>query len=64
MQRPAFIKHYTELMDEDRAHYPGSDELLSIGAPVGRALGLTKIGVHIERLPPGRRTSWPHASKR
>ncbi len=48
-------------MDEDNASYPGSYELLSQGSPVGRKLGLKKIGIHIETLHPGRRTSWPHA---
>lgn len=61
IKRPPFIANYKELMNEDNACYPGSDELLSIGAPVGKKLGLNKIGVHIESLPPGRRTSWPHA---
>lgn len=50
-------------MTGDNTHYPGSTELLSIGAPVGKTLGLKKIGVHIETIPPGRRTSWPHAEK-
>ncbi|HXH76088.1 MAG TPA: cupin domain-containing protein [Bacteriovoracaceae bacterium] len=59
--RPEFIKNYKELMDEDNATYPGSTELLSQGSPVGKKLGLKKIGVHIETLHPGRRTSWPHA---
>ena len=59
--RPDFIKHYSDLMDDDNACYSGSNELLSIGAPVGKLLGLIKIGIHIETLPPGRRTSWPHA---
>ncbi|MCT4642777.1 MAG: cupin domain-containing protein [Bacteriovoracaceae bacterium] len=63
MQRPEFIKNYKDLMDEDNAHYPDSAELLSIGAPVGRKLGLKKVGIHIETLLPGRRTSWPHAEK-
>ncbi len=63
MKRPEFIANYRDLMDEDNAHYPGSDELLSVGAPVGRKLGLEKIGIHIETLLPGRRTSWPHAEK-
>jgi uncharacterized cupin superfamily protein len=60
-KRPSFIANYKDLLDEDNACYPGSDELLSIGAPVGKKLGLQKIGVHIETLTPGRRTSWPHA---
>ncbi len=64
MKRPDFIKNYKEVISEDNCTYPNSDELLSIGAQVGRALGLKKIGVHIETLPPGRRTSWPHANSR
>lgn len=59
--RPDFIRHWTELEGADDARYPGSDELLSIGAPLARKLGLTRIGIHHERLPPGRRTSYPHA---
>lgn len=59
--RPEFIKNYKELMYEDNATYPGSTELLSQGSPVGRKLGLKKVGIHIETLHPGRITSWPHA---
>jgi uncharacterized cupin superfamily protein/RimJ/RimL family protein N-acetyltransferase len=59
--RPAFIKNYVELQEGDDSHYKGSDELLSIGSPFSSAFGMTKIGVHHERLLPGRRTSWPHA---
>jgi len=63
MKRPAFIRHYSELQDPDNACYKtsNSSELLSIGSPLGKKLGLKKIGVHHELLPPGRRTSWPHA---
>ncbi len=60
-KRPSFIGHYKDFMDEDNAHYEGSDELLAIGSAVGKKLGLVKIGIHIETLPSGRRTSWPHA---
>lgn len=59
--RPSFIANYKDLMEEDNSAYENSDELLSIGSPVGKKLGLLKIGVHIETIPPGRRTSWPHA---
>jgi len=61
MKRPDFIKHYTELQESEPSHYQGSEELLSLGSPLGKKLGLTKIGIHHELLPPGRRTSWPHA---
>ena len=32
----------------------GDDELLAFGAPFGRHLGLTRLGIHHERLLPGR----------
>ncbi len=60
-ERPDFIAHWTELEGADDSHYPGDKELLSIGAPLARTFGLTRIGIHHERLPPGRRTSYPHA---
>lgn len=63
MNRPEFIKHFSEIQDADDGHYPGSDELLSIGAPFARHLGLTRLGIHHELVPPGRRTSWPHAER-
>ncbi|MGH6987776.1 MAG: cupin domain-containing protein [Caulobacteraceae bacterium] len=61
MDRPDFIRHWRELEKPDESHYPGDEELMSIGASLGRKLGLTRIGIHHERLPPGRRTSFPHA---
>lgn len=63
MQKREFIRNYTELNDPDDFCYPGSNELMGFGAPVGKKLGLKNIGVHIETLLPGRRTSWPHAEK-
>jgi uncharacterized cupin superfamily protein len=60
-ERPSFIAHWTEIERPDDNRYDEDDELMSIGAPFGRAFGLTKLGIHHERLPPGRRTSFPHA---
>ena len=60
-QRPDCIRHYSEIQDPDDSHYPNSDELLSIGSPFARRMGLTRLGIHHELLPPGRRTSFPHA---
>jgi uncharacterized cupin superfamily protein len=60
-QKPEFIKHWSDIQDPDTASYPGDSELLSIGSPLGRAFGFKKLGIHHELLPPGRRTSWPHA---
>jgi len=61
MKRPEFIKHYSEIQDKDTATYPNSKELLSIGSAFGKSFGLQRLGIHHELLPPGRRTSWPHA---
>jgi uncharacterized cupin superfamily protein len=61
MSRPDFIRHWRDLEQPDNAHYRDDTELLSIRAPLGRKLGLTRIGINHERLPPGRRTSYPHA---
>ncbi|MBX7197084.1 MAG: GNAT family N-acetyltransferase [Sandaracinaceae bacterium] len=60
-KRPPYIVHWQEIQDADDSCYPGSSELLSIGSALGRHTGLTQLGVHHELLPPGRRTSWPHA---
>jgi uncharacterized cupin superfamily protein len=46
----------------ERTHrYPGSDEELAPARPIGRAAGLRHIGIHLVRVPPGKRTSYPHA---
>ncbi|WP_428945234.1 cupin domain-containing protein [Pantoea sp. FN060301] len=59
--RPDCIRHWQELEEPDNTHYPDSDELMAIGAPLGRSLGLTRLGIHHIRLLPGRRMSYPHA---
>jgi uncharacterized cupin superfamily protein len=60
MERPSFIVSASSVPEEDGA-YPQSDERLSWGRAIGRAAGLQRIGLHLERVPPGRRTSYPHA---
>jgi len=59
--RPASIAHWREIETPDDHQYSGDDELMSIGAPFGRHFELTRLGIHHERLPLGRRTSYPHA---
>ena len=61
MKRPDCIRHWRELEGADDSTYPDSTELFSIGAPLARGLRLNRLGIHHERLPPGRRTSYPHA---
>lgn len=59
--RPSCIAHFSDIENPDNARYKNDDELLSIGSPFGRHFGLQRIGVHHVRVPPGRRTSFPHA---
>ena len=61
--RPPFIKHYSEIQEKDEHHYPGSEELLSVGSPFAKQFGLTRLGIHHQVVPPGRRTSYPHAEE-
>ena len=63
MERPANVKHWKELQDPDTSTYPGDDEKLSIGASFAPAMGIFRFGVAHEVLPPGRRTSYPHAEQ-
>jgi uncharacterized cupin superfamily protein len=58
--RPSFLVS-TDAVPEEPGKYPGSDEILAYGRPIGRAAGLERLGLHIERLPPGHRLSYPHA---
>jgi len=60
--RPPFIVSSHEVQ-EVAGRYPGSDETLSYGRAIGRVAGLRRIGLHLERVPPGQRTSYPHAEK-
>lgn len=64
MSRPDCIRHYREIQGADTDHYPDSQELMSIGSPFGRVFGFERLGIHHELVPPGRRTSWPHAEKK
>lgn len=60
--RPDFIKHYSEIQEgPESSYYRGTKEFLSIGSPFAKKFGLTRLGIHHELLPAGRRTSWPHA---
>ncbi len=61
--RPPFIVASQDV-PEELGRYQHSDEPLAFGRPIGRAAGLVKIGLHLERLPSGQRLSWPHAEEK
>lgn len=60
-ERPSCIAHWSAIERREEKHYDGDDEVMGFGAPLGRHFGLTRLGIHHVRLPPGRRTSFPHA---
>lgn len=60
MSRPSFIIS-TEDVPEVEHQYPERTETFAHGRAIGRAAGLQRIGLHVERVAPGERTSLPHA---
>jgi uncharacterized cupin superfamily protein len=62
-KRPPFIIS-SESVPETRNRYPNTDERNGYQRAIGRAAGLLKIGVNLMRLPPGERSSWPHAEEK
>jgi uncharacterized cupin superfamily protein len=53
--------HYRDIEDDATHTYPKSQERHAHNANFSERFKLMRIGVHHERLPPGRRVSWPHA---
>ena len=62
-KRPSFIISTSDVHEGPLGRYPNSDEDLSSGRNIGKVAGLLRIGLHIERLLPGHRTSFPHAEE-
>ena len=61
--RPPFIVSARQVPES--AHvYPQSTEAMGPTRSLGKAAGLTRIGVNLQRLPPGTRSSWPHAEEK
>lgn len=55
------VAHFSEIEKDGSWSYPNSAERFGIGAAFSKRFGLMRLGIHHERLPPGRRVSWPHA---
>ena len=62
MARPPFLISSRDVA-ETTYSYPNSDEKMAPSRPIGRDAGLLRIGIHLCRVPPGTRTSWPHAEE-
>jgi uncharacterized cupin superfamily protein len=49
---------------EETSHaYPNSDERMAPSRAIGKHAGLLRIGLHLVRVEPGQRTSYPHAEE-
>ncbi len=60
--RPPFIVSSADI--PERTHvYPRSDEKMGPTRGIGKAAGLRRIGINLQTLPPGTRSSWPHAEE-
>lgn len=60
--RPPFIRASSEIAEH--AHvYPQSNERMGPLRRLGKEAGLQRIGINIQRLTPGTRSSWPHAEE-
>jgi uncharacterized cupin superfamily protein len=60
--RPSFIVSANAV--SEHAHvYPQSTEKLGPIRRIGKEAGLVRIGINLQRLPPGSRSSWPHAEE-
>ncbi len=60
--RPPFIRSTAEVAETIHV-YPQSTEPLGPLRRLGKAAGLERVGVNVQRLPPGTRSSWPHAEE-
>ena len=61
-ERPPFIISSADVPEASH-QYPNSDERMGPSRPIGHVAGLRRVGLHLQRLPPGHRTSWPHAEE-
>jgi len=61
--RPDLVANWRDILGKDEGGYPNSAEKHGIDALYGRRARFSRIGIHAEILPPGRRTSFPHAER-
>src|SRR5438309_7485698 len=62
MTRPPYVIRADDVAEEE-GHYapPFDSEKLSFGRDLGKAVGSAHLGLVLERIPQGRRTSFTHA---
>ncbi|MGH6870560.1 MAG: cupin domain-containing protein [Rhizomicrobium sp.] len=61
--RPDFVVHWRDILEKKAGRYPKSTEDQTRAARFGRRARFSRIGIHLDLLKPGTRTSWPHAER-
>jgi uncharacterized cupin superfamily protein len=62
--KPPFVANWRDILEANgTSNYPNSKEQHGIDALYNRLTRFSRIGIHVEVLPAGRRTSWPHAER-
>ncbi|MDB4941096.1 MAG: Hemolysin [Labilithrix sp.] len=59
--RPPFIVSTADVPETTHRYPERPDEPMASGRAIGRAAGLKNVGLHVVRVQPGQRTSFPHA---
>lgn len=62
-KRPPCIRNWRDLEGATEATHPAMGEPRGFTSDLGGATGLTRLGIRHHRLPPGRRSSPPHAER-
>jgi len=62
-RRPSCLVNWRDIERREEARHPATGEPRGFVADLGAAAGLRRLGLYHHRLPPGRRTSPPHAER-
>lgn len=61
--KPDHVVHWREILSKKANRYPDSDEDQTLDARFDNHARFSRIGMRVQLLKAGRRTSWPHAER-
>lgn len=61
--KPDFVAQWRDILNRKANRYPGSDEDQTLDARFDNRARFSRIGMRVQLLKAGRRTSWPHAER-
>jgi uncharacterized cupin superfamily protein len=61
--KPHFVVHWREILSSKANRYPKSDEDQTLDARYDNRARFSRIGMRLQLLKRGRRSSWPHAER-